>query len=150
MSCRIASTILRGFRNGPSLDISRAFYSKERKSAAVDSSIRSGQIANDSVPVFHVGRGGPLGTLFDIEAWEISTGRIVAIEDFPKKIKAMMKKHEVTWAEHKSVASQVLSHFRAKAHATLATPQYRAAQAKAGWRGLTKGRATQAKAKRSR
>ena len=149
MSCRIASTILRGFRNGPLLHIPRAFSRKEHNSAAADPSIRPVQTANDSVPVFHNHRG--FYDLFDIQAWEMSTGRIVAVEDLPWGVQRMMKKHGVTGAEHKSVASQLLSHFAAMGRAKIATPEWRAAQAKASWRdavrsGGAKGRAAQAEA----
>ena len=149
MSYRIASTILRGFRNGPLLHISRAFSRKEHNSAAADLSIRPVQTANDSVLVFYNRRG--FYDLFEIQAWEMSTGRIGAVEDLPPGVQRMMKKHGVTGAEHKSVASQLLSHFAAMGRATMATPGWRAAQAKASWRnavrsGGAKGRATQAEA----
>ena len=136
MSCRIASTILRGFgKNGPLPHIWRAFSRKEHNSAAADPSIRPVQTANDSVPVFDKRRG--FCDLYDIQAWEMSTGRIVAVEDLPPGVQRMMIKHGVTGTEHKSVASQLLCHFAAMGRAT---------QAKAGYPGLEKGRATQAQA----
>ena len=63
----------------------------------------------------------------------------------------MMKKYGITGAEHKSIASQLLWHFAAMGRATMATPEWRAAQEKAGWRDTkrsagAKGRATQAEA----
>lgn len=63
----------------------------------------------------------------------------------------MMKKFGITGAEHKSIASQLLYHFGAMGRAVQATPEWRAAQEKAGWRDTkraagAKGRATQAKA----
>ena len=63
----------------------------------------------------------------------------------------MMKKFGITGAEHKSIASQLLYHFGVMGRATMATPEWRAAQEKAGWRDTkrsagAKGRATQAEA----
>ena len=63
----------------------------------------------------------------------------------------MMKKFGITGAEHKSIASQLLYHFGVMGRATQATPEWRAAQEKAGWRDTkraagAKGRATQAEA----
>ena len=75
----------------------------------------------------------------------------MAVEDLPPGVQRMMKKHGVTGAEHKSVASQLLRHFGAMGRAKIATPEWRAAQVKASWRdavrsGGAKGRATQAEA----